>query len=206
LCLLRVLVVSWLNGFIMKKAKDYINLLPREEKKTGRAVHKPVLFVALFVLVWLAIFGWQMKQAMDLRLRKEALFTKKQAIQQQLAAVHKELGLTVPAGSSPEKALLIQKILGERVLWSEVFKQFSFIVPKGLWFDSLEGSNVGKAELKIKGGAFSYVTVAEFMLAMEKSPYFEKPQLLFAQKAVVQGQDVVGFEIVCGIKKVQGAR
>jgi hypothetical protein len=44
------------------------------------------------------------------------------------------------------------------------------------------------------------------MLAMEKSPYFEKPQLMFVQKAAVKGQETVGFEIVCGIKKTPGAR
>ena len=109
-------------------------------------------------------------------------------------------------GTSPEKAWLIQSILSERVLWSEVFKQFSLIVPRGLWFDSLEGNSTGKAEMKIRGGAFSYRTVSEFMLAMEKSPYFEKPQLLSAQKVMVQGQETVGFEIVCGVKKPQGAQ
>lgn len=190
----------------MKKTKDYINLLPPEGKKPGCAVSKGALVLALFVLGWLAVLGWQMKQMLDLRSRLNTLSIKKQALQQQLAAIHQELGLTLPAGTSPEKAAVIQTILSERVLWSEVFRQFAMMVPKGLWFDSLEGSAVGKAEIKVRGGAFNYLTVAEFMLAMEKSPYFEKPQLMFAQKAVVQGKDVVAFEIVCGIKKAQGGR
>ena len=99
------------------------------------------------------------------------------------------------------KAALVNRLLGDRVLWSEVFKQFSLLVPKGLWFDSLEGSSAGKAEIRLRGGSFNYVSVAEFMLAMEKSGYFEKPQLMFAQKSMVQGQEVVGFEIVSGIRK-----
>jgi len=100
-----------------------------------------------------------------------------------------------------QQAALINSLLQERVLWSEVFKQFSFIVPKGLWFDNLEGNTDGRAEIKIKGGAFNYLSVAEFMLSMEKSAFFEKPQLVYAQKAVVQGQDVIGFEILCIIKR-----
>jgi Tfp pilus assembly protein PilN len=190
----------------MKKKKDYINLLPPEEKKPGRVVGKGSLFAALFVLAWLVVCGLQMKELLVLRARQNTLVVKKRALQQQLAAIHKELGIALPAGMSPEKAAVIQTILSERVLWSEVFKQFAIMVPKGLWFDSLEGSSAGKAEIKVRGGAFSYLSVAEFMLAMEKSPYFEKPQLLFAQKAVVQGKDVVAFEIACGIKKAQGAR
>jgi Tfp pilus assembly protein PilN len=190
----------------MKKSKDYINLLPPEEKKPARAMNKAVLVSSLFVLVWLVILGWQMKRVLDLRSRLNTLFAKKQALQQQSADLQKDLGINMSAGMGPEKASVIQSILKERVLWSEVFKQFSMMVPKGLWFDSLEGSADGRAQIKVRGGAFSYLSVSEFMLAMEKSPYFERPQLMYAQKAVAQGQDVIGFEIVCGIKKTQGAR
>jgi Tfp pilus assembly protein PilN len=185
----------------MKKTKNYINLLPPEAKKPKRALSKMVIASGLFALVWLVVLGWQVKQVLDLRSRMVALTADKQAIQQQLAQVYKDLGIALPAGTSPEKAWLIQSLLGERVLWSEVFKQFSIIVPKGLWFDSLEGNAAGKAEIRIRGGAFNYQTVAGFMLAMEKSPYFEKPQLMFAQNVVLQGRETVGFEIVCGIKK-----
>jgi Tfp pilus assembly protein PilN len=190
----------------MKKTKNYINLLPPEEKKPVRALSKWSLFTAVFVLAWLVVFGLQLKQLLGLRSQLHTLGQKKQALQQQLTAIHKELGIALPAGMSPEKAAVIESILSERVRWSEVFNQFAMMVPKGLWFDSLEGSTIGNAEIRIRGGAFSYLSVAEFMLAMEKSPYFEKPQLLSAQKAVVQGRDVVAFEISCGIKKAQGAR
>jgi hypothetical protein len=40
---------------------------------------------------------------------------------------------------------------------------------------------------------------------MEQSAYFEKPQLSYAQKAVVKGREVVAFEITSGIKRAQGA-
>jgi Tfp pilus assembly protein PilN len=123
----------------------------------------------------------------------------------QVTTLQQELGIAGPAGPNSEKASLIKNLLGERVLWSQVFKQFSRMVPIGMWFDSLEGTAALKAEIKIKGGAVSYQTISDFMLAMERSSYFEKPQLTFAQKAVVQGRDVIGFEIVCGIKKAQGS-
>jgi hypothetical protein len=189
----------------MKKANDYINLLPPEEKVPRGDVNKAVLIAGLFALAWIGVFGWQAKQYLDLRSTMDARIMKKEALQQQLGAFYKDLGIALPAGTSPEKAWLIQSILSQRVLWSEVFKQFSLIVPRGMWFDSLEGSSVGKAEIKIRGGAFNYPTVSSFLLAMEKSPYFEKPQLVFAQKAVVQGRETIGFEIVCGIKKSSGA-
>jgi Tfp pilus assembly protein PilN len=207
-----VIVISDFGFFVkvcvqnrMKKTKDYINLLPPEERKPGRAFNYTVLLSCLFVLVWLAVFGWQGKQLRDLQSRFDTLTMKKQALQGQLAQIYKDLGIVLPAGTSPEKAWLIQSILSERVLWSDVFKQFSLIVPRGLWFDSLEGSSVGKAEIKIRGGAFNYRTISEFMLAMEKTGFFEKPQLVFMQKAMLQGQETVGFEITCGIM-ARGAR
>lgn len=189
----------------MKIPYEYINLLPREEKKPGRRGGPALLIVALFVLGWAGAFGWQIKLGLEQKDRLSSLEMRRQALLQELAATHKELGLEVPQGTSPEKAALIHSLLGERVLWSEVFKHFSRIVPKGLWFDNLEGTAAGKPEIRIKGGAFNYLSIAEFMMAMEKSGFFEKPQLLYAQKAAVQGHDVIGFEIICGVKP-QGAR
>lgn len=201
-------VPQWLNRFhvSMKKTNDYINLLPPEEKAPRGEASKLALIAGVFALAWIAVFGWQGKLYLDQRSALEVRTLKKEALQQQLVAIYKDLGIALPPGTSPEKAWLIQNILNQRVLWSEVFKQFSLIVPRGMWFDSLEGSSVGKAEIKIRGGAFNYPTVSEFLLAMEKSPYFEKPQLIFAQKAVVQGRETIGFEILCGIKKSPGAR
>lgn len=191
----------------MKIVKDYINLLPGEEKKARIALrmNKAMAAAAAFVLVWIVAFGWQTWQQWTLQQRLTPLTEKKQALQREFEVVQKELGLSVTAGMGQEKAALVTRLLGDRVLWSEVFKQFSQLVPKGLWFDSLEGGTADRVEIRIRGGAFSYVSVSEFMLALEKSGYFMKPQLMFAQKTVVQGQDVVGFEIVCGIRKA-GAR
>jgi hypothetical protein len=116
--------------------------------------------------------------------------------------LRKELAVVSPTGMTKDKASLIQDILKERVEWSAVFKHLSVIVPKGLWFDYLEGIADGKAEIKIKGGAFNYFSISDLMLTMERSGYFENPQLSYAQKVIVQGQDVVGFEIICGISLV----
>src|SRR5574337_1069310 len=189
----------------MKPVKDYINLLPQKEKGPSLITSKGQIAAALFLLAWLGLFGWQAKQQWDLKNRLAILAAQKKALQQQADMARKELGITA-AGADPTNNALVQSLLEERVLWSEVFRQFSQIVPKGLWFDSLEGNTAGKAEIKIKGNAFNYLSIAEFMLAMEKSGYFNNPQLFYAQKSAVQGQEVVGFEIVSGIKKQEGAR
>jgi Tfp pilus assembly protein PilN len=190
----------------MKPVKDYINLLTQEEKKPTPFAAWGVLLAVLFVVVWLGLFGLQARQYRSLQKRVATLSSQKQMLQLQADALRKELEIPSPSGMTRDKAALIQDILQERVLWSEVFKQLSRIVPTGLWFDYLEGNADGKAEIKIKGGAFNYISIADFMASMEKSGYFYQPQLSYAQKSVVQGQDVVGFEIICGIKKSQGAR
>jgi Tfp pilus assembly protein PilN len=190
----------------MSSVKDYINLLPREEKKPSVVMSRGGLVAILFTLVWLGLFGWQVKRHGEADRRLATLLGQRQALQQQANVVLKELGITASAGTSPERAALIQSLLDDRVLWSQVFKQFSQIVPKGLWFDGLEGATTGKVEIRIKGGAFTYLAVAEFMSAMDKSGYFTNPQLSYAQKVMAQGQEIVGFEIISGIKKNQGAR
>lgn len=184
------------------KKKDYINLLPREEKRPGAARDRTAVIVAaLVVIVWVGVYGSQVLQARDLKKRLAHVTDTKEGLLKEFRALHQELGLSMPAGVSREKAALIGSLLGERVLWSEVFREFSRIVPKGLWFDSLEGSAGQRAEIRIKGGAHTYLPVAEFMLAIEKSDYFDKPELLYAQKVSVQGRDMIGFEIICGIRK-----
>ena len=191
----------------MKPIKDYINLLPQEEKKPAPFATWGVLLALLFVLVWLGMFGQQMRQYRSLQRRLSTLNAQRQVLRHEEDALRKELEVVSPSGMTRDKAALIQDILQERVLWSEVFKQLSHIVPTGLWFDCLEGIADGKAEIRIKGGAFNYISIADLMASMEKSGYFEHPLLSYAQKTVVQGQDVVGFEIICGMKKTaQGAR
>ena len=190
----------------MKPVKDYINLLPQEEKKPTPFATWGFLLTLLFIVGWLGFFGLQVRQYRSLQKRIMTLSSQKQTLQVQADALRKELAVVSPSGMTRDKAALIQDILQERVLWSEVFKQLSRIVPAGLWFDYLEGIADGRAEIKIKGGAFNYISIADFMASMEKSGYFLHPQLSYAQKAVVQGQDVVGFEILCGMKKEQGAQ
>jgi Tfp pilus assembly protein PilN len=193
---------------MMKPVKDYINLLPQEvKKKTSPLVMWGALLGLVFVLVWMVVLGAQTRQFRQLQKRSAALGAQKQEIDRQAEALRQELSAVSPTGMTRDKAALIQDILQERVLWSEVFKQFSHIVPTGLWFDYLEGiADAGKAQIKIKGGAFTYISIADFMASMEKSDYFDQPQLSYAQKAVVQGQDIVGYEIICGIKQQKGER
>ncbi len=187
----------------MKPATDYVNLLPREEKKPTQPPGFTSIVIIVFVLVWIVLFGLKLKQRWDLKAKLDSVTAQKKTVEGQVAAIRAQLGITAP-GANPDRAALIQNLLKERVLWSEVFKQFSRIIPRGVWFDSLDGNSVGKAEIKIKGGSFNYVSVSDFMLAMEQSEYFSKPQLLYAQKTVVHGHDVIAFEIICGIKKSRG--
>jgi Tfp pilus assembly protein PilN len=163
------------------------------------------LLAILFTLVWLGLFGWQVNRQWEADRRLSTLLGQRLALRQQANVVLKELGIAA-GGSSPERVALVQSLLDDRVLWSEVFKQFSQIVPRGLWFDGLEGNTAGKVEIRIRGGAFTYLAVADFMSAMDKSGYFANPQLSYAQKSVIQGQEVVGFEIISGIRKKQGAQ
>lgn len=189
----------------MARRREYINLLPADSAGARWVPGEGTVLAVLFAAGWAAVFGWQAAQMFRLQGQVDALEAKKAPLAQQLAMVRQQLGITAPEGQmNPERAAVVMGILGERVLWSEVFVQFSRIVPKGLWFDTLEGSATGNAEVRIKGGALGYLAIAEFMMAMEQSRYFEKPQLVYAQKAVVQGQEIVGYEIVAVISRTKG--
>ena len=185
----------------MRNAKDFINLLPVREKGPFPRVRTALLLAMPFVLLWVAAFGLQVKRAWDLRSEQASLVMKQEELARELAGLQKELGPAAALGFTRQKDLLIRDLLNERVLWSEVFKQFSRIVPRGIWFDSLEGSSPGRTEVKIKGGAFNYQILAQFMHALDKSAFFMNPQLRYAQKTVVRGRDSVRFEILCETRR-----
>jgi len=185
----------------MTTVKEYINLLPVIETKPARFMNAWSIGSLLFMLIWLLLLGLKAMQWRDLQTRRNSLEPQKKMLEQQLTSIREELGLTAVPGKDPETTTLIQNLLKERVLWSEVFHQFSQIIPHGVWFDSLEGSAGDTAEIRIRGGAFNYRLISDFMLGMEQSGYFVKPELLAAQKAAVQGHDVVGFDIRCGLKR-----
>jgi Tfp pilus assembly protein PilN len=190
----------------MKIEKDYINLLPRKEKKPFPLVRTGSLAVLLFAVAWIALFGLQAKRTLDVKKELGSLTTQKQMLQQVLISNQKELGPAAVFGATEEQSALIRNLLVERVLWSEVFKQFSLIVPSGVWFDTLEGDSSGKTEIKITGGAVNYPTMGQFMNAMEKSGYFANPQLRSARKAVVKGREIVAFQITCETKRGESAK
>ncbi|HTG02014.1 MAG TPA: PilN domain-containing protein [Nitrospirota bacterium] len=187
----------------MRTPKEYINLLPRIERSLVRVSNAWMLGGGMLLIVWLGLFGMQAWQWWSAHEKLMALKPRQAALEQELAALRASLGLAGSAGSP--QAALVQRLVRERVLWSEVFSQFSRIVPRGVWFDSLEGTSVGKPEIRIRGGAFNYRLISDFMLSLEQTDYFEKPELVFAQKAVVQGHDVAAFELRCGVKAAKGA-
>jgi hypothetical protein len=42
----------------MKMVKDYINLLPREEKRAADSGGTTKILLVIFVLAWGGVFGW----------------------------------------------------------------------------------------------------------------------------------------------------
>ncbi len=190
----------------MKPYDDYINLLPRMPK---RGLDRGTLWLAagaLFFVAWSAFFGTALLTRGALHSQLAALTVQREGLKRQADAIRAEIGLSIAPGASLEKVALIQTLLSQRVQWSQVFYQFSRIVPAGLWFDSLEGTADGTPQIRIRGGAYDYTTITSFLMAMAQSGYFDKPQLLGAQQAVMNGREVVDFDIVCGVGVSQEAR
>jgi Tfp pilus assembly protein PilN len=185
----------------MSMTKDYINLLPKRKKQRLPRPGRWTALALLFILAWSVALGVQGREHYRFRSKMASLDKTKQARLQELNLLYKELGIIGSEEMSRETSAIITSLMSERVLWSRVFREFSRIVPQGLWFDSVEGTAAERAEIKIRGAAFSYLTISEFLRSMEATGFFRSPQLLYAQKAVQQGQDVIGFEMLCTVQK-----
>ena len=90
----------------MKKTKDYINLLPPEDKKPARTINYTVLLSCLFALVLIAFFGWQGVQLWELQSRSAALKMKKQALQEQLSQIYRRSWYRSACRDQPGKSMV----------------------------------------------------------------------------------------------------
>lgn len=82
------------------------------------------------------------------------------------------------------RIMFIRSVLGKKTYWSEVFREFSHLIPEGLWLTGFTSVYVeGARRLVLKGEATSANKVAGFLLSVEQSPLFGKATLIFSEVA-----------------------
>lgn len=173
-----------------------INLLPRDERKTRRAVQLPKIGSIMPVLVLglvIALFGAvSVFQALQIgRLKSDIARAEQEAAKlkpqiqtiQELTQKREELQRRLNVIADLDKTRL------QRVM---LVDELSRCVPEHLWLSSYE--EIGN-KVQIEGVTFSNLLVADFMTRLEASPLYGSVDLLVAEKGTIDQRNVVKFKV-----------
>ena len=178
-----------------------INLLPPDygkQAKTRRILillgFIPVLIIAGFGVHYLIKLD-EKKVVLSDTANYEAKIKELQPIvdeMDRLAAKEEKIGKKIQA---------INSLSRNRHAMVHLFEEINSLIPQNLWlkgFTKQEGEN----NLMFSGAAMSNFEVARLMVALMKSPYFDKVELKVIRETAVDQFKIMDFEVTCELKDV----
>ena len=197
--------------------KSHINLIARETLYEGKVFPfkkaAPLILVASVVMVFVFLSGWYIWQERTLRNEVQRLEAQRAKVQQEMARINGKITqVTYRTQAShdivEQQLAAIKDLRKKRILWSDMVREISFIVPKRVWLtrvesfdskkDGLVFSRTGKS-VRFIGFARSQDAVNFFLSALERSPRYEGVSLVYAQKRGEKNRERVDFELTVGL-------
>ena len=173
-----------------------INLLPFRAARKKENIRRQVsifLLSLVFLLIILFYYNWSLGSKID-GLNAKIKDTKTELekynkINKEIASIKKKL-------SNLKKKMAVMDTLEanrfEPTRLLDVMTQV--IVPKRMWFTSLESKN---NSVKVNGIALDNKTVADFMIRLENSGLFSEVDLKTLKQRKVQKSNLKSFQITC---------
>ena len=174
---------------------------------------KPMAIPLLMVVGVVGVIGGtllELRTSQVLEKELQSLTVNHQQLQNDIAILNNEI--SAQEGTKQDQLPVIQQrlkqveaLLHSRVLWSEVLRQISLLVPKGIYltkFETTEGripgqvSNPDAKGLRFVGSARSHDQIAFFIAALEQSRRFTDVFLVYAERNSDLSRPGVGFELV----------
>lgn len=205
--------------------KTSINLvaeiLERERFPVEKLLLPGSLFLPLVILLlasaWEALNARALSQQLSqLTVQRDALTNEVIRLTQEITSFERQE--TIERQEAEKKLTAVKGLLKDRVLWSEVFREVSFVVPPGVWLTSIEtvepGSPIGDGgssgarpaqtlegkQVKFIGFAKSNAAMTQFISALERSEHFMEIALIYAQRSDEPGSQQVNFEIAANLR------
>jgi Tfp pilus assembly protein PilN len=96
----------------------------------------------------------------------------------------------------------METILSHKSGWSETFKEFSLLLPQGVWFTGLSGVYTDSPRrFIVKGEALSQVKMADFFAKLERSKLFGETSVVFSEREANIQPEIYRFELSVSIKE-----
>ena len=194
--------------------KQQVNLIAKELLFPEQVVSwRPIGIHLVLVLYFGAIVGWylwEQRNAKTLEGQIQQLTLDRQRLQQEMQVLTGEMRMATQRQSVEPPLIVrqlerVQNLFESRILWSDVLRRISFLVPTGVYFTRVETSEDKGGEtpsdrqrkrIHFVGFARSLSLITYFMAEMEQSDYFTDVQLIYAKKDTDPSASRIGFELV----------
>jgi Tfp pilus assembly protein PilN len=97
----------------------------------------------------------------------------------------------------------LRKVLNRKNYWSEIFKELSILIPKGVWLTSFTNS-AKSSQLVLRGESSSQEVIAQFLRILETSEHFSEARMISAEKQSEVQPTRYEFEFVIPVKAATG--
>jgi Tfp pilus assembly protein PilN len=190
--------------------RKHLNFIPKELRPKLEVPHEilPVAFVvfALFYMVMGPVrisflTRVNQKELTELQVTHDDLSKKVKSLTEE----------TKIAEQNSESFKAIEKVLGRKNYWSEIFKEMSMLIPDGVWLTNFTNQGLksgAKApdQLLVKGEATSQMGVVKFLTILEKSHYFSGARMISSERVKDIKPAKFKFEFSIPVKATTGGK
>ncbi len=174
-----------------------INLLLPDEQKTSRRLKLPpvngLVAIGLFLLALLPIGTTVYRQESKLSMLRSAVAEAQEETAKLRPVVDRVHKLNSQSQDLAVRLRAVRQLDGRRTFHIGMLDALSELLPKHMWLTDFEEKPDGRAT--IEGGTFSNLVVAELMVRLDDSDYFDNVRLVQAERREVGDRPVVHFEI-----------
>ncbi|MBU6152766.1 MAG: PilN domain-containing protein [Bdellovibrionales bacterium] len=115
------------------------------------------------------------------------------------------------AQQSSESFRAIERVLGRKNYWSEIFKEMSMLIPDGVWLTNfthqgLKSGTKNPEQLLVKGEATSQMGMVKFLTILENSHYFAGARLISSERMRDIKPPKFKFEFTIPVKAENGGK
>ncbi len=182
-----------------------IDLLPKEERVRRRRAPKvpavkvrvpvrggTVVGIGVALIVVFAMIFFYIQQTMEVKRLTSEISGMRAELRELAQEVKMVQELTEKQDNIKLWLGVIEELNKNRFLRAHLLDELATLLPEYSWLSALIESDLG---LTIEGRAFSNLIVADLMLKLMRSPYFQNVDLSFIKRGAVHGHDVMDFKL-----------
>jgi len=176
-----------------------INLLPPEDRPASRRITLPssglVLPIALFALLAAPIGVTMLHQSKKLSGLQTAVAEAREEsirLKPQIDRIHQ---LNKQTQELNHRINVVAELDTKSTYVVEVLDAISDVVPKHMWLTRVEEDEKRSNTMAIEGVTFTNLAVADLMVRLEKSGYFDDVLLVIIEDEAIEGRQALRFEV-----------